>query len=90
VNYQDFIEQEQFLVDCITNAMGWITDSKTDGERQAAVTALNNLRTQIAALPKIEKPKRKPRRKLTTIEKFDKKNSRREAIMAQRERNANE
>ena len=89
MNPQDFIEQEKFLVDCITNATDWITNSKTDGERKAAIMALNNLHTQIAALPKIEKPKRKPRRKLTKFEKFDKKNSRREAIMAQRERNAN-
>jgi hypothetical protein len=32
------------------------------------------------------KPEREPRKKLTKVEKFDKKNSRREAIMAQRAR----
>ena len=37
--------------------------------------------------PTPDKPKRKPRKKLTAREKFDKKNSRREAIMAQRARN---
>ena len=80
------MEQDKFLVECVTKATDWVVNAKTDGERKAAIMALGNLHTQIASLPKLEKPERKPRKKLTAVEKFDKKNSRREAILEQKER----
>lgn len=79
---EDFRRQEAHLLD-------WIKNAGDDKERQAAHLTLNNLhqmRIQWQIDLDEQKPKRKPRRKLTAVEKFDKKNSRREAIMAQRAR----
>jgi hypothetical protein len=82
VTAEDFRRQEEHLLD-------WIKNCTDDRERQAAHLTLNNLHQMRMKwnLDLVEeKPKRKPRKKLTPVEKFDKKNSRREAIMAQRAR----
>jgi hypothetical protein len=83
---EDFRRQEEHLLD-------WIANAQDDKERQAAHLTLNNLwqmqgravaRGELT-IPDLE-PELKPRKKLTAVEKFDKKNSRRAAIMAQREK----
>jgi hypothetical protein len=82
VTAEDFRRQEEHLLD-------WIANAQDDKERQAAHLTLNNLhqmRMKQQLYAEDPKPERKPRKKLTKVEKFDKKNSRREAIMAQRAR----
>jgi hypothetical protein len=82
VTAEDFRRQEAHLLD-------WIQNAQDDKERQAAHLTLNNLhqmRMQWNLDAEEEKPKRKPRRKMTAVQKFDKKNSRRQAIMEQRAR----
>lgn len=83
---EDFRRQEAHLLD-------WIKNAHDDRERQAAHLTLNNLhqmRMKWNISTEEEKPKRKPRKKLTAVQKFDRKNSRREAIMAQRARSGQE
>ena len=80
---EDFRRLQEPLLDCLNRR------SVPIAERQAAHLALIDLwrlRAEHERLNQEEKPELKPRKKLTAVEKFDKKNSRREAIMAQRER----
>ncbi len=88
-DFHEFLALEKQIMD-------WMNAATTDEDRRAAGTALQNLhkaRTEQVAMGCIMEATtpapQKPRKKLTTIEKYDKKNSRREAIMAQRERSAN-
>lgn len=87
--FDAFLEQEKQIIN-------WMKAATTDEERRIAGTALQNLhkaRTEQVTMGSIMEATtpalRKPRKKLTKVEKYDKKNSRREAIMAQRERSAN-
>jgi hypothetical protein len=86
--FDGFLELEKQILD-------WMSAATTDKDRRAAGTALQNLhkaRTEQVTMGSIMEATtpapRKPRKKLTTIEKYDKKNSRREAIMAQRAKRA--
>ena len=85
-DWDEFIKQEQVI-------MNWMKNANSEEERRFGgdmLQSLHKLRSQamLADEPAqtIPKPIRIP---LTKKQKFDKKNSRREAIMAQRERNAN-
>jgi hypothetical protein len=83
VTDKDFHKQQAYLLD-------WIANAQDDKERQAAHLTLNNLhqmhikQQMMNPCPEVKVPKR--RKVLTKVEKFDRKNSRREAIMAQRAR----
>ena len=92
-NFEIFRRHEDSILACMR-------DATTNEERRTAGSELQKLHkmaTQmqnpygenppITVSAKNFKAARKP--KLTTREKYDKKNSRREAIMAQRERHAN-
>lgn len=85
--FDTFLKQEKAIIN-------WMKAATTDLERRVAGTALQNLHkerteqvTMGAIMEATTAAPRKPRKKLTKVEKYDKKNSRREAIMAQRERN---
>ena len=78
-----FLKHEKLILD-------WMNYAQTDEERRKAATALQGLhkqRTDSQNAPESltqRERKRKPRKKLTKVERFDKGNSRREAIMAQK------
>ncbi len=79
---ENFRQHEEFLLNCIR-------DAKTAEDAKFASNLLQDLYSLLVSpllTDPAEKPKRKPRKKMTAVEKFDKKNSRRDAIMAQRER----
>ncbi len=82
---EDFLNQQNYLIE-------WMSKAVNDKERAAAWQMLQNLNTLWvqSGKPTPEGNRtvvlRKTRKKMTPVEKFDKKNSRREAIMAQRAR----
>ena len=81
--FDAFLAQEKHIVE-------WMNKATTAKERSAAAITLQNLhklRTEQVMMGEIvEATTPAPRKKLTKVERFDKKNSRREAIMAQRAR----